>query len=245
MNPFINPMTCLPFLKNYIIEPNRLIKNDKKRIKKYRDKAFKRIVKYAYTVPIYHKKYKNAGVHPDDINGIDDAHKLPFITKKDLMKSYPIGITSTNYKKRSELLASTSGSTGKPIFFYVDFSALSKAVLLQLRLFHSFNIDWKKTKYVSVGNLSEATADRVFKEGFLDKLPDFLSKNLVSNINAFGNIKHLINELNSHRPDIIMSYPATFQQLAYFKKKNYLDNLNPKLIIASGSCLDDYAREYI
>ena len=245
MNPFINPMTSLPFLKNYIFEPDRLIKNDKKRIKKFRDKAFQRIVKYAYTVPVYHKKYKDEGIRPNDIKGIDDLHKLPFITKKELMKSFPNGITSTNYKKRSGILASTSGSTGKPVFFYVDFTALSKAVFLQLRLFNSFNIDWKKTKFANVGNLSEATADRVFEEGFIDKIPAFLSKNLVYNINAFGNMKHLIDKLNIFEPDIIMSYPATFQQLAYFKKKDYLDNLNPKLIVASGSCLDDYTREYI
>ena len=34
---------------------------------------------------------KEAGVEPEDIKGIEDLHKLPFVTKDDLRDQYPYG----------------------------------------------------------------------------------------------------------------------------------------------------------
>ena len=67
MNPFINPITGIPFLKHFFFDSGRLNRLNKEQIEKYKDKAFRRIVKYAYSVPIYHKKYKKAGIYPDDV----------------------------------------------------------------------------------------------------------------------------------------------------------------------------------
>ncbi|MCK5030053.1 MAG: hypothetical protein KAR64_01160, partial [Thermoplasmatales archaeon] len=77
MNPLLNPFISIPILKNYILDPGRIQRLNPKQLKKYRDKAFKNIVKYAYSVPLYHTIYKRAGVHPNDIRGIDDIVKLP------------------------------------------------------------------------------------------------------------------------------------------------------------------------
>ncbi|MBP3318522.1 MAG: phenylacetate--CoA ligase, partial [Ruminiclostridium sp.] len=35
-------------------------------------------------VPYYRQKMEAKGVTPDDIKGIEDLHKLPFVTKDDL-----------------------------------------------------------------------------------------------------------------------------------------------------------------
>ena len=40
-------------------------------------------------VPYYRKKMEEKGVTPDDIKGIEDLHKLPFLTKDDLREAYP------------------------------------------------------------------------------------------------------------------------------------------------------------
>ena len=47
-------------------------------------------VKYVYDhVKFYRDKMDEAGVKPWDIHGIEDLHKLPFITKDDLRDQYP------------------------------------------------------------------------------------------------------------------------------------------------------------
>ena len=42
-------------------------------------------VRHAYAnVPLYTRKFDEAGVHPDDIRALDDVRLLPFTTKDDL-----------------------------------------------------------------------------------------------------------------------------------------------------------------
>ncbi len=43
-------------------------------------------------MPYYRKKMEEKGVTPDDIHGIEDLHKLPFLTKADLRHAYPYGL---------------------------------------------------------------------------------------------------------------------------------------------------------
>jgi len=99
---------------------NRLKKFDGEALKKYQDKAFKNIVKYAYTVPLYHDKYKKYGVHPDDITGIGDKKKLPMVSKHDFKDYYPNGIISSKTPKDQLIKISTSGTTGKSLSLYGD-----------------------------------------------------------------------------------------------------------------------------
>jgi len=109
MNPFTNPIFLLRIAKSYLSDVDRIWHIDSKKLKQYQDKAFRRIVKYAYTVPLYHEKYKKAGIHPNDIKGIGDIEKLPFITKDDLRENYPDRIIPKGFDTEHNFLLSTSG----------------------------------------------------------------------------------------------------------------------------------------
>ncbi|MBP5605446.1 MAG: phenylacetate--CoA ligase [Ruminiclostridium sp.] len=71
-------------------------------------------------VPYYRKKMEEKGLTPDDIKGIEDLHKLPFLSKADLRDSYPFGLLG---KPLSECVRihSRSGTTGKRVVaFYTQ-----------------------------------------------------------------------------------------------------------------------------
>ncbi len=71
-------------------------------------------------VPYYKKLMEEKGVTPDDIQSIDDLHKLPFLSKADLRDAYPYGLLA---KPLSECVRihSTSGTTGKRVVaFYTQ-----------------------------------------------------------------------------------------------------------------------------
>lgn len=71
-------------------------------------------------VPYYRAKMEEKGITPDDIKGIDDLHKLPFITKDDLRETYPYGLLATPLKDCVRI-HSTSGTTGKRVVaFYTQ-----------------------------------------------------------------------------------------------------------------------------
>ena len=78
-------------------------------------------VKHVYeNVEYYRNLMIEKGVKPDDIKGIEDLHKLPFITKDDLREAYPYGMLATDLKDCVRI-HSTSGTTGKRVVaFYTQ-----------------------------------------------------------------------------------------------------------------------------
>jgi phenylacetate-CoA ligase len=245
MNPFLNPMTGVPFLKHFLFDSNRLYRLNPKQLEKYRDKALRRIVKYAFTVPLYHKKYTKAGIHPDDIRGINDITKLPFITKKDLVDNYPDGIVPLQYNKEKAYVVSTSGSTGKPVASFLDFSVYSEGVGASLRIMNAYGLNWRKTRYVNIGTFVPGKADEVARQAFFSKAKFAYSSDNYITINTFEPIKEIMKRLDEIRPDAILSYPVTYQNLAYLKKKGYGKNVHPKALLVGGYLLDEYTRNYV
>ena len=71
-------------------------------------------------VPFYRRRMEEKGLTPDDIKGIDDLKKLPFITKDDLREQYPYGLLGTDLKNCVRI-HSTSGTTGRRVVaFYTQ-----------------------------------------------------------------------------------------------------------------------------
>ena len=58
MNPFFNPRLSLPFIKNFIFDPGKIERLSLAKLERYKDKALKKMIYYAYSVPLYKKKYK-------------------------------------------------------------------------------------------------------------------------------------------------------------------------------------------
>lgn len=71
-------------------------------------------LKHAYeNVPFYRQSFDKAGVHPNDIQSLEDLAKLPFTTKADLRDNYPYGMFATPMSEIVRIHAS-SGTTGQP-----------------------------------------------------------------------------------------------------------------------------------
>lgn len=78
-------------------------------------------VKHVYkNVEFYRNKMDEAGVKPEDIHGIEDLYKLPFITKDDLRDQYPYGLLGVPLSDCVRI-QSTSGTTGRRVVaFYTQ-----------------------------------------------------------------------------------------------------------------------------
>ncbi len=90
-------------------------------IKKLQSERLAEQVKHVYkNVKFYHDKMDEAGVTPDDIHGIEDLHKLPFINKDDLRDQYPYGLVGVPLSECVRI-QSTSGTTGRRVVaFYTQ-----------------------------------------------------------------------------------------------------------------------------
>ncbi len=78
-------------------------------------------VKHVYeNVEFYRDRMDEAGVKPEDIHGICDLHKLPFVTKDDLRDQYPYGLLGVPLSECVRI-QSTSGTTGRRVVaFYTQ-----------------------------------------------------------------------------------------------------------------------------
>ena len=245
MEPCINPIFLFQVAKIYYIDLNRIFKKNKKQMQKYQDKAFRKVVKYAFNVPLYRDKYEKAGIKPGDIKGIKDIHKLPFITKDDLRSYYPEGIVPKNFDKKNAILMSTSGSTGKPVFVYTDRLSSIRRLTANIRELKVYGGSWKKSRICLIIDLEQGSVEStVFSESI---------QFLIKKIFPMKNIKYLpigekpdilIKELEEFNPEFIGTDPNVIRDLAFLKNQGLGKNINPKVIISSGAMLDEYTRKY-
>ena len=90
-------------------------------IKKLQSERLVKQVKHIWdNVPYYRAKMEAKGLTPDDIKGIEDLHKLPFVNKSDLRDAYPYGLLAAPLNDCVRI-HSTSGTTGKRVVaFYTQ-----------------------------------------------------------------------------------------------------------------------------
>ena len=90
-------------------------------LKKLQSEKLREQVKHVYEhVPYYRALMDEKGVKPEDIQGIEDLQKLPFISKHDLREAYPYGMLAVPLKDCVRI-HSTSGTTGKRVIaFYTQ-----------------------------------------------------------------------------------------------------------------------------
>ena len=87
-------------------------------MKKLQSERLVEQVKHVYNnVAIYRRKMDEMGVKPEDIKGIEDLHKLPFLKKDDLRDAYPDGMLAVP-KSECVRIHSTSGTTGKRVIAF-------------------------------------------------------------------------------------------------------------------------------
>ena len=87
-------------------------------IKKLQSARLVEQVKHVYeNVAVYRQKMDEKGVKPEDIKGIEDLHKLPFLKKDDLRDAYPDGMLAVP-KSECVRIHATSGTTGKRVIAF-------------------------------------------------------------------------------------------------------------------------------
>ncbi|HEC76485.1 MAG TPA: phenylacetate--CoA ligase family protein, partial [Thermoplasmatales archaeon] len=247
MNPFLNPVFTLKIIKHYLTDINRAWRLKPEEIRKYQGKALKKAVKYAYKAPLYHKKYKKAGVHPDNIHGIKDLQKLPLIFKEDLIKGFPDDIIPVGYKKDNSYLVGTSGSSGRPVTMYKDMEYITIEALAGIRQLRAYGMNWRKTRITNIGDFSipKTTDEECLKKGLMGNLSPFFSLNNYQMLYTGEEAKKLLMEVGKFKPELLIGYTSVLMGLATLKMKGFGKNVEPKYIISSGEVLDDYSRHYI
>ncbi|MBQ6603712.1 MAG: phenylacetate--CoA ligase [Eubacterium sp.] len=88
---------------------------DRSALKNLQSERLVRQVKHVWdNVAYYRQKMEEKKLTPDDIKGVEDLYKLPFLTKDDLRETYPFGMFAVPLSECVRI-QSTSGTTGKRV----------------------------------------------------------------------------------------------------------------------------------
>jgi len=246
LNPFYNPYFLLRVLKSYLFDINNLRRLDDDRLNSYKDKKFRKIIRYAYTVPMYRDLYGEAGIGINDIKGLNDITKLPIISKDDVKKYFPDGLIPEGKNRGDLVTVSTSGTTGKSLSIYVDMFDIIMGLFGYLRTVKEYGLNWRKNKLSIIGDFAPHTAETGYVKKSLFSNAWFQSylKNLQW-LDTNDKPEKVIEELDLFKPDFIGAYTGMLGHLAVLKEEGFGKNINPKIIVSTGAVLDSSLKKYI
>ncbi|MGC9307979.1 MAG: phenylacetate--CoA ligase family protein [Thermoplasmatota archaeon] len=246
MNPFLNPLFLLRVAKGYLTDVDRVWTMSPEKLQRYRDKAFRRMVHYAYEVPVYRQKYREADVHPDDISGIADIKKLPFITKDDFRRHFPDGIVHPRFDESNAHVVSTSGSTGQPVSLYTDIYTIIKALFGFIRELREYGVDWRTTRMSVIVDLTPESAEEAYlSRTVMPYLGRLFSFDNMQILHVGDPPEDLLRRINEFQPEFLGGYPGVLRALAVLKRRGQGSNVSPRVMSSSGAVLDGYTKRYI
>ena len=246
MSQLLNPLLVGKIIKTYMVDLNRVKRLPEEKIRRYQERALLKVIRYAYKVPLYNKKYQQVGIHPNDIKTIEDVKKIPFVTKKDFRESKPEDLIPVGEKPGMYSMVSTSGSTGQPVTLYIDLHSMFYTLVGFVRIIREHGIRWNKTRMAVVADLSPDSSEA--RHLSIDAVPRLKRILPLKNFGVFHvgeKPERLIKQIEEFNPEFIGAYPGILRILAVLKRKGLGRRLEPRILATSGAILDDYTREYI
>jgi phenylacetate-CoA ligase len=195
---------------------------------------------------MYHKKYKNLGIYPNDIKELKDINKLPIISKEDIKNYFPDGIIPKNKDVDKLIKVSTSGTTGKSLSIYVDMYDIIIGLFGYLRIVKDYGLNWRKHKLSIIGDFAPHTAETGYiRKGLLKKTWINSMLNNIQWLDTNDSPEMIINDLSYFQPDFIGGYTGMLGHLAVLKQNGLGKNITPKYIASTGSVLNPSLKMFI
>lgn len=214
----------------------------KDQIIEYQTNKFISIIKHAYqTVPYYKKLFDQHGINQTDIQSLDDAKKIPLLTKDDI-KNNLNELISSKFTRKKLVMGATSGTTGTPL----------KVLWDQNTCVYTNAVDWRQKSWASVyyGDKIAQLLGRPIVSPKKTKKPfwqiDHIHKQLwMSSFHLSDeNIIHYVDKLSSYKPVAIEGYPSTLYILAEYLNRNNIV-LPMKAAFSSSETLLPFQKEEI
>lgn len=214
------------------------------KIKADQNKRIHKLMKVAYEIPFYRKKFIESGTTPDDYHCSEDLVKFPTMNKAELR-----AWTEQEYAAHPEMhdkweLLSTSGSSGVPL----------KVILTQKELAYS-NANWIRELSVSGykplrGKMySFQTSHRdtnAKKNDSLIQSLGLMRRKVVPEDNCVGDgIADVIRDINEYKPDMLCFRRNCLVRIALYAKQHNMPLWKPTYYVPVSEMVDDVTRNLL
>jgi phenylacetate-CoA ligase len=203
-----------------------------------------RLLQHAYThVPYYREALDRAGVHPEEVQSIDDLARLPLLEKEAVRKKLYFQLFSNNHRKRDMLRVTTSGSTGEPFVTYADRYQLEMRFATTLRA-----LEWTGWRFGDrQARLWHQTLGMSRSQVLRERIDALLMRRLFIPAFEFSpeTIEEYIDRIRRFKPVLVDGYAESLNFLATYVREGGKPGFSPKAIISSAQSLPDNMRDLI
>lgn len=211
-------------------------------MKDYQLGKFRKLISHCYNgVPYYRQFMDSIGLHPKDIESIEQIKVFPIITKEIIKENYNAFIPTNINSIRGVKISQTGGTTGNILFNRNDSSTRSSVWATYKRFEDWMGITPKDRKLILMGG-------HVLGVKIYDKLKNGIFEAL-TNTRSFGiyqtsqeNVQQILNALKSDSFSLIRSYSQFLYYLASLLEKEGIV-LNVKAITTTAEPLLPSQRE--
>ena len=203
------------------------------REKRAAERNLKKLMRAAYEIPFYRKRFDQAGLKPSDFRTTEDLYKFPVLTKDDLRHWMDEEEGKEEYKYYFR--DTTSGSSGTPTRVY--YSPMEKA--------------WNMANWVRVlmragyDPFTGLTASRLFRLSVSETKTNILQKfGLLRRefINQYAPEPDVIKQINDLKPDLLYMNKTELMRVALYASKHNVPVHHPQFTVPTGEMVDDSSR---
>ena len=201
-----------------------------KREKRAQDRRVRKLMKAAYKIPFYRKRFEEVGLKPEDFKCADDLYKFPILTKDELRAWMDEEVDKPQYKYY--FLDTTSGSSGTPtrVYYSPREKAYNMANWMRLLIRAGYNpITGLTASRLSAHSVSAGQKNIFQKLGFLRR--EF--------INQYAPEPEVIEQINKIKPDLLYMNKTELMRVALYASKHNIKVYHPKFFVPTGEMIDD------
>lgn len=215
-------------------------------LENFREMQFERLkalLAHAYRqCAFYKERFDAAGVHPNDLESVEDLRLFPVLEKRDIQDSRD-AMVSRDWPRDDLIPYGTGGSTGASLSFFLSKERTHSRWAAQIR--HDRWANWNVGDKVAI--LWGAPGDQI-PDTFRSRL-----HKLLLDPHVFLNTGHITEArmvefyetMNRFRPDVIQAYSRSAGLFARFLKSRGLKAWRPRAVVTSAEVLEPEDREVI
>ena len=227
----------------YLLRLDKTMSANPQKAKKQQNRNVHKLMKSAYEIPFYRKRFDENHLTPDDFHCSEDLAKFPVLTKDEL-RVWMKELYDTHPEERDSWDAtSTSGSTGIPLRLYQSQREHACANASWIRILMSFGYNPFFGEMVSFE--SSYRSEKKSRDSFIQRF-GILQRRILSEKRCIGDgTAEVIKELNDYAPDLICLRKNCIVRIALYAQQHNLQIKKPKWYIPVSEMVDDVTRNIL
>lgn len=224
----------------YLLILDKKFSGNRKKVKQKQNKNVYKLMKRAYEIPFYRKRFEEHHLTPDDFHSSEDLAKFPVLTKAEL-RSWMKELYDTHPETRDFWDAtSTSGSTGVPLTLYQSQREHACTNANWIRILMTFGYNPVFGKMLSFE--SSYRKEKKQRDSILQRFGILQRRKLSETRCTEEGMPDVIRELNEYHPDLICLRKNCIVRIALYAQEHGLTVKQPKWYIPVSEMVDEMTR---